>query len=316
MKRIDIPNAWYCDALPSGEYAAVLLSSGEPSGLIQTHLGILNHPNFLVPLFIRISNVGGFKFAGQSATTPQTIKYDNGAWKLLDVVACGISPVIYDKAGDLHISDCSIGTQGWRYCDQITGELITGDMTYGPKDGLMEYTDLGIDLSIGQGHDYGGVLIFDGEDLRELEKGFCRFVRAFRPANSNDISVAFYNEKTRVASIIWTNEDELRALPIFVPPVVPPIPPIPPVPPEVKTMTGYGKLISDVEPASLVPHPDNDGTFLIRVLNGQNLSVNSAGELHLTTNESSDEKWSQGNKCMVNKNTFNGIKYFFLEWFD
>jgi len=81
-------------------------------------------------------------------------------------------------------------------------------------------------------------------------------------------------------------------------------------------MTGYGRLLSGITPANLVPHPDNDGTYLIQTLDGKNLSVNSNGELLLKTDTGPDEKWSSGNKCMVNKNTFSGTQYFFLEWFD
>lgn len=79
-------------------------------------------------------------------------------------------------------------------------------------------------------------------------------------------------------------------------------------------MNGYGRLLSDIKSAELRPHPMGD--YLIRdFISNLNLSVDSNGNLHLKSDEGPDEKWSKGDKCMININTFNGTRYFFLEWF-
>lgn len=222
MTRTEYPGGTYVDALPSGEFATLV-----PSSHIQTHLGRIELPGDQ-PLYHRITNVGGFKIAGQAHQSPRTLEWIGGTWHDRPV-ACGVSPVIYDAAGVLHISDCSIGSQGWRYVD-ANGALVTGDQTYGSTFGIAEWSEYG-GLKIGQGYD-GGVCVWDGTTLRLLEAGNCRFIRVRGAGQA--VAVSFW--KVGASAVIYqATLNELRVLPIArpvapppekpkKPPVVPPTP--------------------------------------------------------------------------------------------
>jgi hypothetical protein len=219
MTRKEFPGGWYADALPSGEYVVLFADQ-----FLETHLGQIAFLDAQrQPLFPRCTNVGGFSFAGQSWHTDQTMEW-HGGWVTINKPACGVSPVIYDNDGLLHISDCSIGSQGWRYVtpDNV---LVTGDETYGPgpdSPGLYEWTDLN-GLVIGQGAE-GGVIVWDGTQHRILEAGpaASRFIRVQR--DGDNVSIAWWGETGAPTTVVWATMDELRQLPVLQP-VEPPVPP-------------------------------------------------------------------------------------------
>lgn len=213
MTRREIPGGAYCDALPSGEYCALVIGSH-----IETHLGRIPLPprESYGPLFLRCTNVGGFAFAGQAHDTlnPATWEYREGQWRSFPPPCCGNSPIIYDSLGILHTSDCSIGSQGWRYVERDgtpEGRLVTGDATYGPLLGLSEYSAYG-GLLIGQGHAGGGVLVHDGTVLRVLSRDHGRFVRV--QGSSDQVAVSYWGPNGAV--IIHASIAELRALPVAI----------------------------------------------------------------------------------------------------
>ncbi len=186
MQRLEFPSGWYADALPSGEYAVLI-----PNQHVLTHLGPIPFTDAdRQPLFIRVSAVGGFRFAGQSWHSTDTVEW-HGSWRIIPRTPVGVSPVIYDLGGTLHISDGSIGSQGWRYATST--RLVTGDETYQPTaaaPSLYEWTDLsssGDTVVVGQGEE-GGAWLWDGTQHRELVSGDCRFIRAHRTGNSVAIS--------------------------------------------------------------------------------------------------------------------------------
>lgn len=225
MRTIDIPGAWFGDALPSGEYAATI-----PNVSLVTHHGPVALPAD-EPWGIgypRITIVGGFHVAGQAHTLVNVTWTWDGEWDRIDGPCVGVSPVIFDRAGVLHINDGydgSIGSQGYRYVAP-DGSLVTGDATYSaPQWGLNEYTDIGDGLIVGQGHE-SGLCVWDGTVLRELEPGNVRFVRANR---AGDILAIAATLPDRVRCY-WLTVAELRALPVQKP--TPPSPPEPPKPPE------------------------------------------------------------------------------------
>lgn len=220
MNQQILPNGWHCDALPDGAFVVLI-----PNQHVLTHFGpIAFKTPERQPLFPRIAESGPFRFAGQSWGTAETLEYD-GAWQL-HPAPCGVSPVIYDNAGTLRISDCSIGSQGYRYNDPSQVDPITGDATYGPSPQapkLYEWTDLGRNgdvLVVGQG-DQGGVVLWDGTTHRLVASGSCRFIRAHR--SGDQVSIAFYRElggTTTESELVWATVAELRALP----PVPQPVP--------------------------------------------------------------------------------------------
>jgi hypothetical protein len=247
MIRTTFPGGWYGDATPGGAYAVLFANSH-----VQTHQGPIPLPAsqpLQSPLFLRVTDVGGFRCAGQSSSVevPAAWEWTGAAWRALPPPCVGVSPLIYDLLGILHTSDGSIGSQGWRYCAQDgsgTGRLITGDQTYGPTSpiaqhygvqGLFEYSPAGPDLWVGQAaYDGGGVQVWDGTTLRQLERGDCRFVRV--QWAGEQVAITFTTPPQTV--LIQTTLAELRALPPVEAPEPPeptpepPEPPDPPVPPE------------------------------------------------------------------------------------
>lgn len=230
------PGGWYCDALPTGEFVVLV-----PHVHLLTHRGVIPLPpgETFGPLFVRCTNVGNFRFAGQAhdSIEPACWEWIDGfGWKSYPQPCVGVSPVIYDQHGVLHRSDGSVGSQGYRYVNDAN-QIVSGDATYGPFHGLFEYTQLAPDLWIGQAaYDGGGVQvlqrepsavasIFDTWTLRQLELGDGRFVRA----NFVGERVAIAWMQSVGSVIVWTTLRELRALsPVTVAP-----PPPPPPPPEV-----------------------------------------------------------------------------------
>lgn len=195
---------WYCDVLCSGEYAVTRWDSKT----IETHLGPLEPPERV--LFPRITTVGGFRIAGQGHETDRAIEW-NGGWHVFAFKACGVSPVIYDQAGRMLVSDCGhgIGSQGFRFV-RPDGTAASGDSSYAPANGidLFEWTDLGDGYRVGQGPDDNGAWFYDGAKYYEVIQGRARFVRAHR--DGDKIAMACWVEPQQ-SVIAWTTVAEIRA---------------------------------------------------------------------------------------------------------
>ncbi len=215
MRVLHIPFGTYVDARPDGRFACLVVDDGPAMQLDTERLTI---PRDSRPLYVRVPRDGPFKFAGQSSNSPETIEWIEGTgWVPRPIVPCGISPVIYDHAGTLHISDCgpAVGSQGYRYVDYDTGALVTGDQTLGSDFGLAEWTYLGDGLYVGQCNVTPGCAIWDGTNLRMVEPGDCFFIRGQRVGQ--DVSLAMVRHAGEPAVIVWATMDELRALPIIQP---------------------------------------------------------------------------------------------------
>ncbi len=255
MTRTPYPGGWYAAALPTGEFAVLLPALKS----IQTHApGLLPYPRIPdgatdEPLFLDISTASGdFTLAGKGHGSLYSWELVHWGWGTRPT-ACGNFSVLYDLAGALHISDCSIGVNGWRCAvadGTPTGRLLTGDETYGPWRGLTEWSPITDDLTIGQGWDGGGVQLWDRGTMRVLETGACYAIK--RTIVGEKVALAFYRVDGGVltAVIVQTTVAELRARPPFVtapveppiePPVIPPVeppvvvPPKPPIEPTVPT---------------------------------------------------------------------------------
>jgi hypothetical protein len=224
--------AWYADATLSGGFVVLY-----PGSHLETHLGRVELPPG-EPWgigYIRCTDVGGFRFAGQAHSTisPACWEWSLAAgWTPIGQPCVGVSPTIYDFAGTLHRSDGSVGSQGYRYVapdGTPAGLLISGDQTYGPFYGLSQYTALDASLWIGQGQDNGGVLVWDGAVLRVLDAppAACTFIRA--TCDGERVAVAYIGPFGAV--VLQTTLAELRALPPLAPSAPPPPAPQPaPVP--------------------------------------------------------------------------------------
>lgn len=256
MTRQVFPGGWYADALPSGAFVVLI-----PHSHLLTHLGLLTLPpgeSFGLG-FVRCTEVGSFRFAGQAHDTidPACWEWIHGlGWKSYPQPCVGVSPVLYDSHGVLHRSDGSLGSQGFRYVN-AANQIVSGDATYGPFHGLFEYTQLAPDLWIGQGAtDGSGVRVWDGTTLRQLERGDGRFIRA--TVAGDRVAVAWMASIGAV--VVQTTLSELRALPPVAVVVTPPDDPIhPPKEPQMEGLSDaqfatlererakYGVTVSPVE---------------------------------------------------------------------
>lgn len=203
------PAGYFCEALPSGEFAALV-----PGG-VQTHLGFIPADDGARPLYVRITNVGGFQMAGQLEIGHGTLIW-RGSWQRSPIIPTGSSGCIFDRNGVLHTIEPGPGvtSQGYRYVAP-DGRLVTGDETYGPLHELSEWTDLSDaqdrSLLIGQGNPGGGIRVWDGQ-LRLLEPGPCRFIRANR--DGEDVAIAAWVEGS--GSVLhWLTVADLHALPVI-----------------------------------------------------------------------------------------------------
>lgn len=210
MDRTFFAGGWYADVLPDGEFVVLF-----PNNRLLTNAGPVSFPPG-EPWgigYVRCTNVGGFRFAGQAHSTLNPAAYEWSAitgWVSYLPPCVGVSPVIYDLNGRLHRSDGAVGSQGYRYVTP-QNTIVSGDQSYGPFYGLFEYTSLDDSLWIGQGAtDGSGVRVWDGSVLRQLELGDGRFVRATR--DGDRVAIAFVRSDGAV--LIQTTMAELRALPV------------------------------------------------------------------------------------------------------
>jgi hypothetical protein len=228
ITRLEVAAGWYGEALPSGEYAVAVPSQKK----LVSHVGDIPFgPES--PLFVRVTNAGGFKLAGQGQDTGRTVEWGGGFWNTKPV-ACGVSPVIYDSFGVLHISDCSIGSQGWRYVAD-DGTLVTGDQSFSsPIFHLYEFTTHG-DITIGQGGD-GGAIAVTPQGRFVLEPGYTVFIRYNRVGDRLAVTIVKLLEGKTV--LLWLDAGDVATFPREAPAPVPVPKPVPvPVPvPEPKPM--------------------------------------------------------------------------------
>jgi len=210
MKRIEIDHGLYADALPGGRYVCVLKND---TSYVQTHAGPIATQDGLVPLFVTLDPSSDFRFAGQSNNSPDTLMWA-GTWIRDKREPCGANPCIFDNDGVLHVNvGCKAGVMGWRYVDPHTGQLVTGDATYSSPWGLSEFTYIGDSLYIGQCNvSEAGCAVWDGTNLRMVNAGPARFIKAHRIGN--DVAIAYVQEHNLPSILIFTTVDELRACPI------------------------------------------------------------------------------------------------------
>jgi hypothetical protein len=165
------------------------------------------------PLYVRLSP-DGTKFAGQGHMDGHAWQYFNGAWSVVDPLAFGVSPCLYQTDNTLIVSHGgAVGSQGYRYQDYVTGQIYTGDQTYAsPSMQLWEYTCRG-DVCCGQGQADLQCLFLTTQKRVILEPGDNRFVRFNAKGDLFAISAAKFAENKAV--MFWITRAELEALPAY-----------------------------------------------------------------------------------------------------
>lgn len=262
MTRLHIPGAWYVDARPSGAFVALIKDSH-----LVTDAGRVELPHGQNLLYVRIAP-DGIRFAGAGHQDDLVWEWDGTAW-VSHGSAFGVSPVIYDRSGQLLINDSSWGSQGARYIGP-RGDVITGDATYYSSSlDLSEFSYIAPDLYIGQSHPDGSndaAWVRDRGTPRLLEPGPCRFIREAH--DGERVSIAMWKPHEG-AVIYWLSLDEIRALPVVpimsTPVPNPGTPPAPPQPqPEPSPMEAK-RLPNDVHAIVVALHAAN-----LRLANSSN----------------------------------------------
>ncbi len=228
MKQLIFPRGWHCRNLPTGEY--VVLQPGEH---VKTHMGLVEFTDSQQqPLFLDLSVVGGFKFAGQSwLTNDDALLEWEGGWKPKGRGVPGVSPVVYDDGGRV-LANIAWGTQGARYYDSRQEFVMTGDETYGPFAGVGpgEWTKLPCGLVIGQRGDHKDEFsiydpatkewrrlprVAEGDTADSLPN--CRFIHGCEANGVIALSCYRLNDATNGVAesvLTWATEAELRGLPV------------------------------------------------------------------------------------------------------
>lgn len=214
---LSIPGGWYGEARPNGAYAVSLLD-----GRVQTDSGVrvVPQPGDHV-LYLRLA-VDGQRFAGQAHSGAGSWEWDGQQWQLRANPAFGISGLIYDASDTLVFAVPGVtGTQGFRYVEDGTGRLVTGDETYADASRrIWEYTTHG-DVTIGQG--LAGCIAIRGEVRVTLRDGDCRFVRFNR--DGNQLAVAMVDLPHQTTELLWLYVNELASFPAeALPPALPLLP--------------------------------------------------------------------------------------------
>ncbi len=224
MPTISIPGAWYLDALPSGEHAAIVPHLRQ----VHTHHGLINYPEGDQPLWIVITNQPTFRILGQAHASFRSLEWTGARWEDRPA-SCGVWALIYGRDGTPHIAKCEppTGSQGWRYVAP-NGQLVTGDATIAVRHGLNERTDLSLaqdgTIEVGQGHNGEGACVWAGGALRLLHAGSCFNIRAKWNWGADIVCISFYTVAPDGIEgwIYRMSMAELHALPLV--PSVPVIP--------------------------------------------------------------------------------------------
>jgi hypothetical protein len=247
VTRTPIVGGWYGDALASGEYAVLI-----PDSHIETHVGQIPLDAGDSCLFLRVSNVGGFKFAGQSQHGRGTLEW-NGGWRVVAADSYGVNPVIYDRQGNLHRGHPDYGSQGFRYI-RDDGSIATGDQTYvDPVNHLWEFTVAG-DVVIGQG-ETSAIAVADGKRY-VIEPGDTRFIRVDRQGDQFAVTIVKMSERQTVIHRFTRTELSQYPQEAVTPP--PPKPEPKPEPEPMPTLQAPNQI--DTVRQAMRDHPEIDTT--------------------------------------------------------
>lgn len=234
-----IRDAWYGDALPTGEKVFQV-----PHQPLQTDRGaVLLPPNETWGLQFLTVTAG--KFAGLAHDVAGRIWEWDGAWQdRSDLFVSGRCAYVNGELQDM--APAGIG-----YVDDA-GQPVSRLVSYETKHDLNSWTERG-GLFIGQHHDLGGVVVWDGAQHRVLDTGPCNEIKV-SPLVGQSTAITYRKDGAGVVSTVWTLS-ELRNLPIL---GTPPPPPPPPEPPTMPTFENhidvvererakYGAIIGDAE---------------------------------------------------------------------
>jgi hypothetical protein len=230
VRRSDWSTGWYCDALPSGQFAVAPFAG---QGQLRTSHGAVDLPG--EPLLYTVLAPDGVQIAGVGNATDRAWRWDGQRWHDHGL-AFGPQPLIF-TAGGLRIVT-SPPAHGYRYLDPVSGQPVTCTDTYAdPVRQIWEYTELG-ELVIGQGGEgpHGDdplIALWRGRRIL-IQPGRCRFIKA--RWEGDQISIAWVQEDAVIASVLWLTLAELLTFPdvSIAPPVPQPVPqpqplPVPPM---------------------------------------------------------------------------------------
>jgi hypothetical protein len=188
-----------------------------------------------------MTEVGGFKFAGQGQSTPATWEWVEAERRWYDRgPSFGTVPCIYDRRGVLHVFQFAgpgTSVDGYRYL-AADGRIVTGQETL--TDRALEISEWSVagPFTIGQGW-RGGIEAIEGGARYLLETGDVHTIRARVGDDVPLLAVATRKLAERETVLLWATLDAVRALPTEVIPRPPDKPPVdPPDPVEVPVSEG------------------------------------------------------------------------------
>jgi hypothetical protein len=236
--RRHLDNAWYGDCRLDQQLAYLVNVPGVGWRVQVNDQQLLPLDSRNLPLYLRVTDTGPLKLAGQGNESGWAVQYDDSGWTVPYYATYGINPLIY-VGQELVLSTVAMGSQGFRYVGD-SGEVITGDQTVnhgtawaqacGVIGPLWEWSHFG-DLTIGQG-DTGCIAEWQGKRY-VLSTGQVYFIRVRRSGTT----VCVYLVKPGYAEALWFDVSELGGadFPLEAVPVPPEPPkPEPPKPPDPK----------------------------------------------------------------------------------
>jgi len=230
MREQFFPGAWYGDVWPSGErivmYPGPEQDKPETAGRIarvETDKGDLSLPvgERYGPMFVRRCKPSdGFRVAGLMHDVGSFWEHAGTRWDKWGYVG-GRADYVNGALQD--IAPAGIG-----YVDDA-GRPVPFTESHEPKHGVSQWSETA-GLTIGQGHDARGVLVYDGSALRVIDTGSCNEIRVHR--DGDNVSVTYRKDGAGLYSRIYTLA-ELRSLPVLDTGPVDPPSVTPPPPPEI-----------------------------------------------------------------------------------
>lgn len=220
-RTISVVGCRYGENRPAAPTYACLLNATN----IQTDTGAIPLPEYVVnghrllddPLYLRITQSGPLKLAGQSHGGLGNWEYAGGLWAVKGP-SYGVNPVIYNAGGTLFEGAPQYGSQGLRFfalapMPVCTGNaertLCTGDNTYAdPARRIGEWTELG-NVTLGQSG-FSCIAIYGGQRY-VLDTGACVELHMTRAGSSLAISYYLQDQNRRVFR--WLEESELPLFP-------------------------------------------------------------------------------------------------------
>lgn len=209
MQRHEVTNGWYGEALPTGEFAALRLDSH-----VETHFGVIPPPSpGNGPLFLRITAVPQFKFAGQGHGDGIAWEWTRSAGWTNVGTTFDVNPLVYNQQGDLILKVGPVSSQGYRYVDDAN-QPVTGNASHRdlPLD-VFEFTKRG-PFTVGFIDNFVGIVKDGVKRVIDIGHGYgANTVRYNRSADGRN-AVSYQDTTELKTKFVWFTDAEFDQFPL------------------------------------------------------------------------------------------------------